>query len=221
MEKWKIADFVNLKCEERGIITPAVCCVSAAGCCAPPMAIKNGQNKWRFKTWGTARNILFGNLKAVMSAKNIILRNNITSCRLLNVYFSVIYLRSFYGKSVVYSLYPIAVDGPITKLNVIFFWTVINEICEICLGNREIVMTGEINTYTVFWRKCLETCSLRRKTWSWGNSIKSHFRTLVLRMCIYGNGSIRNSMTGLGTAMLNLQSNLVCCVSEYFGREMW
>jgi len=27
-------------------------------------------------------------------------------------------------------------------------------------------------------------------------------------------------MTGLGTAMLNLQSNLVCCVSEYFGREM-
>jgi hypothetical protein len=62
---------------------------------------------------------------------------NITACRLLSVYFPVMCLWSFYGKNVVYSLDPIAIERPIRNLNEIFFWTAINEICEIWLSKRE------------------------------------------------------------------------------------
>jgi len=136
MEKWKIADFVHLKCEERNHYNNSPLCQSwwllFTSC-----GDKSGQSKWRVKTCCTARNILLCNLKAVTSAKIIFYEMNITACSPLGVYFPVICLRPFYGKSVVYSMDPIAMEGPITELNEIFFWTVINEICEIWLSNRE------------------------------------------------------------------------------------
>lgn len=68
----------------------------------------------------------------------------------------------------IYSLDPIAMDGPITKLNELFFLTVINEICDFYLGNRVLVEGGKDKYMHSFLGEISRNMFTKKKNLEWG-----------------------------------------------------
>lgn len=139
MEKWNIADVVNLKCEERNHYNHCLICQQYWLLCASYGDTQNVKSMWRLKTWGTTRIFICIQLREQLHQQRISFQQNIIHYCMYKRVFPILCLRSIDGNSVVHSWEPSAMNGPVTRFNKIFFFEQLwmSYICEIGLGNRE------------------------------------------------------------------------------------
>jgi hypothetical protein len=98
-----------------------VCCVAAAGCCAPPVVNAERQEHAKTQNVGHRQDYFYSTQRAAMSAKNTVLQNIIRYCT-INLHFPMLCIWSIDGNSAVHWRHPISMDGPVAQLNKMCFF---------------------------------------------------------------------------------------------------